>query len=142
MSASPQLQPRRLTPRQRVLVRNLTKGMSITASAIAAGYSEKNAGQLGHQVLERIREKMPQILDKAGLTDYALIEKYLKPLLEAQETEFAKFEGQITDSRDVIAWGPRAQGLEMAFNLKGSYAPKETRTMIALAYVSHLEREE
>ena len=105
--------------------------MSVTDAAKEAGYSEKCAAQLGYQALEAIREKMPSVLDKAGLTDYALIEKYLKPLLEAEETEFAKFQGQITDSRNVIAWGPRAQALDMAFNLKGSYAPKETHALVA-----------
>jgi hypothetical protein len=43
--------------------------------------------------------------------------------MNAKETEFAKFEGEITDARSVVGWGPRAQGLDMYFRLRGSYAP-------------------
>lgn len=117
----------KLTPQQKSLVKNLTKGMSITDAAIKAGYSDSSritAGQCGSQALENIRLKMPEVLDKYGLTDESLIENYLKPLMNAEDTEFAKFKGNISDERNVIAWGPRATGLDMAFNLKGSYAPK------------------
>lgn len=116
----------RLTPQQRLLVKNLAKGMNITEAARESGYADNGyVGQLGSQALEGIREKMPKILDRHGLTDDSLIERYLKPALEAQEIEFAKFEGRITDSRDVVAWSPRLTALDMAFNLRGSYAPKE-----------------
>lgn len=116
---------RKLTPQQRALVKNLTKGMSITEAAREAGYADNGyVGQMGSQALENIRLKMPAILDKHGLTDEVLVENYLKPLLNAEETEFAKFEGRITDERNVVAWGPRKEGLDIAFRLKGSYAPK------------------
>jgi hypothetical protein len=116
---------KRLTPMQSKLVKNLAKGMSITDAAREAGYSEKCPAQSGSQALDAIRRKMPDILDKAGLTEDGVIEKYLKPLMNAQDTEFAKFEGKITDTRKVEAWGPRAQGLDMYFKLRGSYAPKD-----------------
>ena len=69
---------------------------------------------------------MPETMEKAGLTNKGLIEKYLKPALQAEETEFAKFEGKITDSQNVVAWGPRLTALDLAFKLKGSYAPAKT----------------
>lgn len=119
--------PVRLTPQQRSLVKYLAKGMNLTDAALAAGYSEECPAQSGHQALEHIKRKMPQILDRHGLTDDALIDKYLRPALEANETKFAQFEGHFTDRQDVIAWGPRLNALDMAFNLKGSYAPKETK---------------
>lgn len=113
---------KRLTNQQRELVKGLRNGMKISEAALAAGYSEDYPRQAGHQALEAIRRKMPEILDKAGLTDEVLIDKYLRPGLEAKETEFAKFEGKITDSQDVIAWGERRGYLDLAFKLKGSYA--------------------
>ena len=116
---------RKLTPQQVLLIRNIVKGMTLGEAAVNAGYSENNPGQSGWQALQQIKDKMPAILDRHGLTDDALIEKYLRPALEAQETEFAKFEGKITDRVDVIAWEPRLKALDMAFSLKGSYAPKE-----------------
>jgi len=114
----------KLTEQQRSLVKNLLKGMSITDAALKAGYSEKCPAQVGSQALAIIREKMPEIMDRIGLSDERLLRQYLEPALEAEETEFAKFEGQITDEKNVIAWGPRLTALDMAFNLKGSYAPK------------------
>jgi len=114
-----------LTPRQKKLAENLLKGKSRKEAAIRAGYSAKNPRQSAHQALEAIRLKMPQLMDKVGLTDTKLLTKYLQPALEAKETEFAKFEGKITDSVDVIAWGPRLTALDIAFKLKGAYAPVE-----------------
>lgn len=114
-----------LTPQQRKLLKGLAKGMTITDAALEAGYSEKYAGQVGSQALESIRRRMPEILDKHGLTDDALVEKYLKPALEAHETKFAQKDGIFTDEKDVIAWNPRLTALDMAFNLRGSYAPKK-----------------
>jgi hypothetical protein len=53
-----------------------------------------------------------------------LVEDYLKPLLEAHETKFFQFQGQVVERVNVVAWGPRKEGLDIAFRLKGSYAPK------------------
>lgn len=116
---------KKLTPKQVAFVKNFVKGMSITDAALAAGYSEKNPGQSGYQVLEQVRMKAPELLERHGLSEDKLIEKYLKPALEAEQTEFAKFEGKITDSVDVVAWTPRLAALDMAFNLHGSYAAKK-----------------
>jgi len=45
------------------------------------------------------------------LTDDALIEKHLKPMLRATTTVFVKHEGKVTDEHEVIAWGPRIASL-------------------------------
>jgi len=118
----------KLTPQQKLLVKGLVKGLSITDAAKEAGYSEKYAGQVGSQALENIRLKMPEVLERHGLTDDSLVENYLKPALQATETKFAQFEGAFTDEREVLAWGPRLTALDIAFNLKGSYAPKPSAT--------------
>ena|SRR5207247_5981625 len=122
----------RLTPQRRALIKNLVKGMSITDAARAAGYADNGyVGQLGSQALEVIRQKMPEVLEKHGLTDDVLVEKYLKPALLAKETKFAQFEGEFTDKRDVVAWGPRLTALDIAFNLKGSY-PRKDEPLVAV----------
>lgn len=116
----------KLTPQQRALVKHILAGKTITDSARLAGYADNGfVGQMGSQALEAIRRKMPEVLDAHGLTDDILIESYLKPLLSAEQTEFAKFEGKITDQKQVVAWEPRRAGLDMAFNLRGSYAGKQ-----------------
>lgn len=116
---------KRLTIREGLLLKELARGATLAEAAKKAGYSPNNLKQSGFQALQRVKEKMPEVLERKGLTDDSIVDKYLLPALEAQETEFAKFEGKITDSIDVIAWGPRLQALDMLFNLKGSYAPKD-----------------
>jgi hypothetical protein len=114
---------RKPTPRQAALLKDLTKGMSVADAARKAGYSETVPRQSGHQALKQMAHSMPEVMERQGLTDDALIDKYLRPALSAKETEFAKFEGKITDSVDVIAWSPRLTALDLAFRLKGSNAP-------------------
>jgi hypothetical protein len=125
-----QFPKRTLTAKEAAFVKYLTKGKTQADAARLAGYSEKAPRQAGYQALRHIREKMPQLLDKAGLTDEAVIDKYLRPALEAEETEFAKFEGKITDRVNVVAWGPRLTALDMLYKLKGSYAPTEVEQII------------
>jgi phage terminase small subunit len=112
-----------LTPQQHRLVKNLVKGMSLMQAAISAGYSPKNASVSANQALKGIRKKMPQLLDRRGLTDAALIKKYLKPALEANETKFFQKDGEVKEQHDVINWDARLRALDMTFKLKGSYAP-------------------
>ena len=130
---------KKLTQKQRRLVENMAKGMPQGQAAIEAGYAPKYACQAAYQVLESIRKLMPEVLDRMGLTDEALIEKQLRPLLEATETKFfpyqktirRKIDGrkctekvQVIETREVVAWKPRLRGLDMAFKLKGSYPPR------------------
>ena len=97
--------------------------MTITEAARKAGYSLKRPGQSGYQALKQIKERMPEVLERHGLTDDSLIEKYLKPLLRAKETKFFAFQGEVIETHDVEALGVRKDALDMAFRLKGSYAP-------------------
>ncbi len=112
----------KLTPRQKVFLKNLVKGASQKDAYIAAGYKDKRADQGAYQALKQIQGKVPEIMDKMGLTDHVLIDKYLVPLLEAKETKFFK-DG---DKRiNVAALGIRLSALENAFKLRGSYAPRD-----------------
>ena len=66
------------------------------------------------------------LMDEMGLTDRALIENYLVPLLDAEETKFFN-EGK--KRINVPALGITHTALDTAFKLRGSYAqrnPKET----------------
>ena len=112
----------RLTPKQKGLIRGLVKGLSLTDAALAAGYSENCPSQSANQAITALKRRLPYVMDKAGLTDEALITKYLAPALEAKETKFAQKDGIFTDEREVIAWSPRLTALDMAFNLRGDYA--------------------
>jgi len=117
-----------LTHRERMLIRCLSQGMSVMRAALKAGYSDQNPGQSGYQALKAVREKAPELLDRHGLTDDALIEKHLKPMLNATRTVFVKHEGKVTDDREVIAWGPRIASLDLAFRIRGMYKSERKKT--------------
>ena len=118
---------KQLTPRQVALTKNLLSGTTVTEAARRAGYSEKNLPQSGHQALKAIRLRMPELMDDAGLTEKALIEKYLVPLLSANNTKHFPHKGKVTDKRTVPDNDTRLRALETALELRGSYssAPQE-----------------
>ena len=89
--------PPHLTARQRAFAMAYAQTHSETPAARIAGYSAKNPGQSGHQALEAITKKMPDIMDCLGLSLKVLIEKHLIPLLNAQTTTFAMKDGKLTD---------------------------------------------
>ena len=56
-----------------------------------------------------------------------MIEKYLKPLLEAEETIFFQKDGKVRQQVNVAALGIRHSALRTAFELHGSYAPRDPK---------------
>lgn len=69
---------------------------------------------------------MAEVMEKHGLTDGALIEKYLKPLMKATRTQYFHHKGKVKDRRTLKAHDTRVAALDMAFRVKGSYAPMKT----------------
>jgi phage terminase small subunit len=59
---------KQLKPRQVAFVKNLVDGMTITEAARKAGYSRKCPGQAGYQALQNLKLKMPELLDRLGLS--------------------------------------------------------------------------
>ena len=118
---------KQLKPRQVALVKNLMDGMTLTEAARRAGYSKRWPGQAGDQALQNLKLKMPDLLERLGLGDVALIEKHLKPQLNAQMVKFFQHEGKVTDKRIVPDNDARLKALDMAFNLGGAYAPTDQK---------------
>ena len=113
-----------LSSRQHAFLKAYAKGKTLKQAAIEAGYSKKNADQSGYQALKAIKVRAADLMDDMGLTDRALIENYLVPLLEAKETKFFK-DG---DKRiNVAALGIRHAALDTAFKLRGSCAPRNPK---------------
>jgi hypothetical protein len=57
---------------------------------------------------------------------------YLKKLalridqgVDAKETKFFQHEGKVTETRDVVAWGPRAAFAKVAVDVFGATAPQK-----------------
>jgi hypothetical protein len=126
---------RKLNPRQMQFIKGIAKGKTLTQAAVDAGYSPKNADQSGYQVLNTLRGRVPELLARHGIGEDVLIEKYLVPLLDAEETKF--FPTGITMrfgkknkkvyQVNVQALGIRHAALRTAFELHGSYAPKDPK---------------
>ena len=133
---------RKLTDRQRKLIEGIVEGKTGHQAALNAGYSPKNPDQSAYQAMKNIGERMREVMDRLGLTDEQLIQKHLVPLLEARETKFFAFRKtvavpatkkrkeavkivQVIDTREVEALGIRVSALDMAFKLRGDYAPRQ-----------------
>jgi len=79
-----------------------------------------------------IREKVSDLADRIGATDEKLLRDCLLPALNATDKKFAQKDGRFTDVREVVNWEARLKALDMAFNLKGSYAARPgTRVEVA-----------
>jgi hypothetical protein len=123
-SKSGEPQKKRINSRQRAFLKAYAEGKTLKEAALQAGYSPKNAAQSGFQALKGVQGRIPELMDEVGLSDRVLIEKYLKPLLEAEETKF------FNDGKrriNVAALGTRLAALDTVFKLKGSYAPRNPK---------------
>jgi hypothetical protein len=115
-----------LTALETRFIRELMKEPASNKEAyIAAGGSPNSAKQGAHQALEKIKLRMPEIMEKLGLTAEVLVETYLKPELNATEIKVFHHQGNIFESRELIAHDPRIRALDIAFKLRGDYAPKQ-----------------
>jgi hypothetical protein len=115
------------TPRQSRFAKALmdTKIRTRTEAAVIAGYSPKNARQSANQAFNQILSKGPEAMQEAGLSLPVMIDKYLRPLLEATDTKLVQYEGQFTDFVEVADNAIRLGALEKAFRLLGAYPPED-----------------
>lgn len=105
----------KLTPRQNALIEGILDGKSTHRAALDAGYSP-NSAQHPAELLNtaKMREALGILI--------APIEKIAQRInegLDAKKTEFAKFEGRISDSVDCIDFEQRRQYAALAAKLKG-----------------------
>jgi hypothetical protein len=122
---------RKPNARQQKFVKALAEGKTLTQAAKEANYSSKNPGQSGYEALAQLRGRVPELLERHGLGEEVLIEKYLKPLLEAQETKFFPAGIKMGEKKvyyvNVESLGIRHASLRTAFELHGSYAPRDPK---------------
>jgi hypothetical protein len=67
---------RKPNPRQQKFVKGIASGKTLTQAAIDAGYSSKYPNQSGYQALAQLRGRVPELLERHGLGEEVLIEKY------------------------------------------------------------------
>ena len=118
--------PLKLTTKQRLLIKGVADGKTQKAAAKAAGVSETYAS--GVLKKPEVVATIQNLMAKHGLDDSSLLKKHAE-LLEACKTVSTvsgKDAGSDSvDFVDVPDWQARAKGLEMAYKLKGSFAPEK-----------------
>jgi hypothetical protein len=107
----------KLDAKKRAFIKGLIAGKSMAQSARDAGYTETMAGNAGQKIMPAVREEFQRIL--AEHAPPSKLAETIAAGLDAEETEFAKFEGRITDERNVIAWGERRGYAELAAKIYG-----------------------
>jgi len=86
---------RKLTPKQKLFIQHYLILLNATQAAIKAGYSKRNAGRIGNQLLDKTRvvEALAQVIDKRlannEVTGNRVIQEYA-------QAAFAKIEGPPT----------------------------------------------
>ena len=119
------------TVKQRKYVQGLVAGKSKKRAAIDAGYAES----VGHNAKQKLDAKpgvqklFTHLLAEAGATDELLAQRIFEGL-NAWETKFATFEGEITDSDEVISFSERREMAELVLKLKGYLIEKHELRMV------------
>lgn len=108
-------------PMRTKLIREMAKGKTLTQASKEAGYSHVQGAS---NALRRVRESMPDLMDRLGYTDEHLIQDYLGPLLKAKKKVFFQNGGIVMDTREVADLGIRTTALDMTFRLKNKYPNK------------------
>jgi phage terminase small subunit len=114
----------KLTLRQRRFVEELSRCKSLAEAARRAGYSPKFAGQAGYLTLQRIGQKAPELLENIEITFEELIEKSIKPGLEATKTTLIKYRGKITAEFVQPDWGAQLAMVKLCLRLHSAYPAK------------------
>ena len=85
--------------------------------------------------MKQLGGRLREVMDRLELTDMHSIQKHLVPKLDARETKFFPWRKttkrgtrQVIDVREVEALSTQIRALDMAFKLRGDYAPKEIDT--------------
>jgi hypothetical protein len=112
-----------LKPRQAKLLQGLADGKSVRKAALDAGYSP-NTAQHPADVLET--KSMRAVLQSLLATPEKIALR-INEGLDAMKTEFAKFEGKISDSKDCVDFSERRQYAELACKLKELLPSAEDR---------------
>jgi phage terminase small subunit len=117
-----------LSKRKRKYVKGVVQGKTKKQAALDAGYSESVALKAAEKIETPNVHAAFQKLIREAIPEKKLVQR-LAEGIDAMETEFAKFEGQITDTKEVIAWGERREYIKLAAQY-GGYVPKEQPDVI------------
>jgi hypothetical protein len=114
----------KLTIKQKKLVEALPVTNSIAEAGTVAGYSDRTAAS---RALKGIAERAPEVLERLGLTIDHVVDKCLRPLLEAKETKFFANAGVVFDTKEVEALDIRIRAIEVWARLMGAYTAQKVQ---------------
>lgn len=86
----------RLTTKESRLIEELPKHETRAEAAIAAGYTSVYPVQAASRALSQIVKKSPEIMKELGLDTRAVVDKHIRPLLEANDIRQDKYGGNYT----------------------------------------------
>jgi len=114
-------QERRVTA---AVMKSLQSGEMPTKQSVKKGIAAQCGVPVNRvtSVVDRV-VGLSRVMKDIGINEELIAQK-LREGLEAKDTKIATFEGQITDSVEVVAWGERRAYLDMVIRLRGDY-PKE-----------------
>jgi len=115
--------PSALPKKKRKYLKGLADGKTKFEAAKDAGYSDSTARQACRAIeTPDVRAAFREIIRK-----HAPMEKIGQRIaegLDAMETKIATFEGEITDSKDLVAWSERRAYAELAAEWGGYFVPR------------------
>jgi hypothetical protein len=121
MNKKPKVKHKLPNARQQALMKNLALGMTQKDAAIKAGYTTKHPRKAAHQALQQIAKTWPDELESVVGTPRQVIDKYLLPLMNAEESKPFNHNGRVIYSKPQVAWGPRYNGLDIYCRIAGAY---------------------
>lgn len=113
-----------ISKRKLKYIKAVANGATKKAAALQVGYSESVAENAKSHIetpdvravfAELVREQIPA----------KKIVARIKEGLDAKETKFFQFEGEVTDQRDVIAWTERRHYAALAAEFGGYHVPPQ-----------------
>lgn len=105
-----------------VLLKELSKGKSVTEAAKVAGYAHPNAAS---NAVRSMRERFSDKLSELNWGPEHFIEKHLVPMLQRKETLFFASNGIVMDKRVVEDTAAQQRAGDMYLKIVGGYAPTQ-----------------
>jgi hypothetical protein len=112
-----------LTPRKLKYIKGRVDGKSKRQAAIDAGFPVSMAENVAAKIETPDVRQAFAALVRQKIPAERIVERICEGM-DAQETVFAKFEGRITDSKQVVSFSERRAYTEMAAKF-GNFIPKD-----------------
>ena len=86
--------------------------------------------------MQQLRGRVPDLLDRHGLSEEVLLDRYSRPLLTAEETIFFQKDGQVKQRVNVATLGIRLSSLRTAFDCTAVLRRRIQRKQCSMAWRS------